>query len=181
MTCSKFARPSDLWSRAVPLLVLDRDAIAPWLAGETPTLSRSVNEDLRFFPVTPRMNKPAYNQPDCIEPLAGKTVSRVLNCRSARRGSFHASSTPSSGKTQMRPRSALWAMKRRIGRPYELVCRSAQLYICGHRRLLGEGSKTRLLHVRIRGCCGHGQSAPLCSLRCPGAFERFTARISFGS
>ncbi len=52
-------------------LVLDRAAIEPWLAGETPALSRSVNEDLRFFPVTPQMNKPAYNQPDCIEPLAG--------------------------------------------------------------------------------------------------------------
>ncbi|MGO9484371.1 MAG: SOS response-associated peptidase [Rhodomicrobium sp.] len=51
-------------------LVLDREAIEPWLAGETPTLSRSVNADLHFFPVTPRMNKPAYNQPDCIEPLA---------------------------------------------------------------------------------------------------------------
>ncbi len=50
-------------------LVLDREAIEPWLAGETPTLSRKLNADLRFFPVTLRMNKPAYNQPDCIEPL----------------------------------------------------------------------------------------------------------------
>jgi putative SOS response-associated peptidase YedK len=69
MTCSKSARLSDLWSRAAPPLVLDREEIEPWLAGETPTLSRSVNEDLRFFPVTPQM-KPVYNRLDCIEPLA---------------------------------------------------------------------------------------------------------------
>ncbi len=49
-------------------LVLDRDGLEPWLAGETPMLSRSVDEDLHFFPVTPQMNKPAYNQPDCIAP-----------------------------------------------------------------------------------------------------------------
>jgi hypothetical protein len=74
--------------------VLDREAIESGLAGETPTLSRSVNEDLRFVPVTSRMNKPAYNRPDCIEPLADETALRVLSRRSARRGSFHASSTP---------------------------------------------------------------------------------------
>ena len=52
------------------MLVLDREKIEPWLAGETPTLSRSVSEDMRFFLVMPQMNKPAYNQPDCIKPLA---------------------------------------------------------------------------------------------------------------
>ena len=52
-------------------LAFDRVTIESWLAGEAPALSRSVDEDLRFFPVTTQMNKPAYNQPDCIEPLAG--------------------------------------------------------------------------------------------------------------
>ncbi len=58
----------DLHSR-MPL-VLDREGLEPWLAGETPTLSCSVDEDLHFFPVTPQMNKPAHNEPDCIAPLA---------------------------------------------------------------------------------------------------------------
>jgi hypothetical protein len=29
-----------------------------------------VDADLHFFSVTPQMNKPAYNEPDCIAPLA---------------------------------------------------------------------------------------------------------------
>ena len=51
-------------------LVLDQSGFEPWLAGETPTLSCSVDADLHFFPVTPQMNKPAFNEPDCIAPLA---------------------------------------------------------------------------------------------------------------
>ena len=51
-------------------LVLDREAIEPWLAGEAPALSGSVDDDLHYFPVTPQMNKPAYNNPECIAPLA---------------------------------------------------------------------------------------------------------------
>jgi len=58
----------ELHNRMPP--VLDRDAIGPWLAGEPPALSRSVNEELPYFPVAPQMDKPAYNRPDCIEPLA---------------------------------------------------------------------------------------------------------------
>src|SRR5258706_10927388 len=50
-------------------LVLDQEGFEPWLAGETPTLSSNVDEDLHFFSVTPQMNKPAYNEPDCIAPL----------------------------------------------------------------------------------------------------------------
>jgi putative SOS response-associated peptidase YedK len=52
-------------------LVLDHGAIEPWLAGEAPALSRSVDEDLHYFPVTPQMNKSAYNKPESIAPLAG--------------------------------------------------------------------------------------------------------------
>jgi putative SOS response-associated peptidase YedK len=51
-------------------LVLDQSGFEPWLAGETPTLSCSVDDDLHFFPVTPQTNKPAFNEPDCIAPLA---------------------------------------------------------------------------------------------------------------
>ncbi len=51
-------------------LILDQDAFDPWLRGETPTSSCSVDEDLHFFMVTQQMNKPAYNEPECIAPLA---------------------------------------------------------------------------------------------------------------
>ncbi len=52
-------------------LVLDLEAIEPWLAGEAPALSGSVDDDLHFFPVTPQMNRSSYNKPECIAPLAG--------------------------------------------------------------------------------------------------------------
>ncbi len=52
-------------------LVLDREGFEPWLAAETPTLSCSVDADLYFFPVTPRMNKPAYNKPDLHRAFGG--------------------------------------------------------------------------------------------------------------
>jgi hypothetical protein len=38
-----------------------------------------VDEDLHFFPVTPQMNKPAYNEPDCIAPLVFTQSDRIEN------------------------------------------------------------------------------------------------------
>ncbi len=58
----------DLHSR-MPL-VLDASGMNAWLAGEPPMLAEDIEDSLRFYPVSPRMNKPAYNAPDCIEPLA---------------------------------------------------------------------------------------------------------------
>ena len=52
-------------------LVLDREGFEPWLAGETPTLACSVDANLYCFPVTPRMNKPAYNEPDLHRAFGG--------------------------------------------------------------------------------------------------------------
>ncbi len=39
--------------RSPRVLVLDREAIEPWLAGEAPALSGRVDKDLHFFPVIP--------------------------------------------------------------------------------------------------------------------------------
>ena len=48
-------------------LVMDEAGIDAWLAGEPPRLAEG---PLRFYPVSPRMNKPAFNDPGCIEELA---------------------------------------------------------------------------------------------------------------
>jgi putative SOS response-associated peptidase YedK len=50
-------------------LLLDQDGIETRLGGEPPVHSDTVNRSLTFHPVSPRMNKPAYNEPDCIQPL----------------------------------------------------------------------------------------------------------------
>ena len=51
-------------------LVLDAVGTNAWLAGELPRRAEDIDDILKFYPVSPRMNKPAHNTPDCIEPLA---------------------------------------------------------------------------------------------------------------
>ncbi|MGO9473515.1 MAG: SOS response-associated peptidase [Rhodomicrobium sp.] len=58
----------DLHSR-MPL-VLDEAGREIWLAGGTPRPPENIDELVRFYPVSPRMNKPAFNAPECIEALA---------------------------------------------------------------------------------------------------------------
>ena len=50
-------------------LMLDQDGIEKWLGAGEPELSAAVDRSLQFHPVSPRMNKPSYNAPDCIEAL----------------------------------------------------------------------------------------------------------------
>jgi len=50
-------------------LMLDQDGIDKWLGAGKPVLSASVDRSLQFHPVSPRMNKPSYNEPECIEAL----------------------------------------------------------------------------------------------------------------
>ena len=40
-----------------------------WLAGEPPVLASDINTVVQFFPVSPKMNKPSHNAPDCVQPL----------------------------------------------------------------------------------------------------------------
>ena len=51
-------------------LILEKEMFKVWLIGEPPELMESADDVLRFYPVSPRMNKPAHNEPDCVEPLA---------------------------------------------------------------------------------------------------------------
>jgi putative SOS response-associated peptidase YedK len=55
-------------------LILDQAGIEKWLGAGEPQLSEETNRGLKFHPVSPKMNRPAYNEPDCIEAL----VSNVL-------------------------------------------------------------------------------------------------------
>jgi putative SOS response-associated peptidase YedK len=48
-------------------VVLDVDDMNAWLGGAKPELAANINANLKLFPVSPRMNKPAYNGPDCVE------------------------------------------------------------------------------------------------------------------
>jgi hypothetical protein len=45
------------------------DGFEAWLAGEEPTIDRGIGRAVRITLVSPKMNKPAYNEPDCIEGL----------------------------------------------------------------------------------------------------------------
>ncbi len=51
-------------------LILNGSGMEAWLAGEAPRLADDIDAAVKFFPVSPRVNKPAYNEPDCIEPFA---------------------------------------------------------------------------------------------------------------
>ncbi len=51
-------------------VVLDTEGMSAWLGGGKPELAAQINANLKFFPVSPRMNKPTHNAPDCVEPLA---------------------------------------------------------------------------------------------------------------
>jgi putative SOS response-associated peptidase YedK len=50
-------------------VMLAKDGFDPWLSGENPVIDPGVNSAVQITPVSPKMNKPAYNEPDCIEAL----------------------------------------------------------------------------------------------------------------
>ena len=51
-------------------MIMDADGMQAWLAGEPPVLAADIGRAVQFYPVSPKMNKPAYNAPDCVEPFA---------------------------------------------------------------------------------------------------------------
>jgi hypothetical protein len=51
-------------------LVLDAAGMEAWLAGGMPQVPENIDDVLKFYPVSTRMNKPAFNAPECIEALA---------------------------------------------------------------------------------------------------------------
>ena len=57
----------DLHSR-MPVM-LAQAGFEPWLAGENPTIDPDLDTVVTVKPVSPKMNSPKYNLPDCIEAL----------------------------------------------------------------------------------------------------------------
>lgn len=64
LTTEASSRIRDLHNR-MPV-VLDDTGAKAWLAGELPRLAHDVDHMLRVYPVSRRINRPSYNQLDCI-------------------------------------------------------------------------------------------------------------------
>jgi putative SOS response-associated peptidase YedK len=50
-------------------VILAKDGFEPWLSGENPAIDPGIDSAVEIRRVSPRMNKPAYNEPYCIEAL----------------------------------------------------------------------------------------------------------------
>jgi putative SOS response-associated peptidase YedK len=50
-------------------VMLAREGFEPWLGGENPAIDPTIDAAVRVTPVSPKMNSPRYNEPDCIEAL----------------------------------------------------------------------------------------------------------------
>jgi putative SOS response-associated peptidase YedK len=50
-------------------VILAKDGFEPWLSGSDPRVDPGIDAVVLITPVSPKMNKPSYNEPDCIEPL----------------------------------------------------------------------------------------------------------------
>ena len=51
-------------------LMLAKDGFEPWLSGKEPAVDPGIDEAVQVVPLSPKMNSPRYNEPDCIEALA---------------------------------------------------------------------------------------------------------------
>jgi hypothetical protein len=56
--------------------MLAKDGFEPWLAGENPVIDSGLDAAVTVRPVSPKMNSPKYNEPDCIEALWPDAVRR---------------------------------------------------------------------------------------------------------
>jgi putative SOS response-associated peptidase YedK len=52
-------------------VMLSPDAFEPWLDGKDPVLDPGVDAAVEIRPVSPKMNSPRHNAPDCIEAVSG--------------------------------------------------------------------------------------------------------------
>jgi putative SOS response-associated peptidase YedK len=50
-------------------VMLAPDSFEPWLSGSDPGSDLSIDQAVSITPVSPKMNKPSYNEPDCAEPI----------------------------------------------------------------------------------------------------------------
>jgi putative SOS response-associated peptidase YedK len=45
------------------------DSFENWLTGDAPLIDPGIDTAVQVMPVSPKMNSPRYNEPDCIEAL----------------------------------------------------------------------------------------------------------------
>jgi putative SOS response-associated peptidase YedK len=50
-------------------VMLSPEGFEPWIGGSEPTIDPGVGSAVEIRPVSPKMNKPAYNEADCIEAM----------------------------------------------------------------------------------------------------------------
>jgi hypothetical protein len=50
-------------------VILPKEGFEPWLAGSDPAVDPEIDAAVKITPVSPKMNKPSYNEPDCIAPI----------------------------------------------------------------------------------------------------------------
>jgi len=49
--------------------MLAKDGFEPWLSGEDPAVDPGIDQAVQVIPMSPKMNSPRYNEPDCVEAL----------------------------------------------------------------------------------------------------------------
>jgi putative SOS response-associated peptidase YedK len=50
-------------------VMLAKEGFEPWLSGDEPFVDRGIDDAVQIMAVSPKMNSPRYNEPDCIEAL----------------------------------------------------------------------------------------------------------------
>jgi putative SOS response-associated peptidase YedK len=50
-------------------VILPKDGFEPWRSGADPVVDSGIDAAVQITPVSPKMNSPKYNEPDCVEPL----------------------------------------------------------------------------------------------------------------
>ena len=50
-------------------VILDDSAMSLWIEEGKIQTPANLDERVHLFPVSPKVNSPRYNEPDCIEPL----------------------------------------------------------------------------------------------------------------
>jgi hypothetical protein len=50
-------------------VILPKETFEPWLLGSDPAVDPGIDAAVQISPVSPKMNKPSYDELDCAEPL----------------------------------------------------------------------------------------------------------------
>ncbi len=50
-------------------VMLAKEGFEPWLSGKDPSIDPTLDASVQVTPVSPKVNSPKYDEPDCIEAL----------------------------------------------------------------------------------------------------------------